>query len=641
MVTSQQSDRDLILDATDLVSLIGEHVSLKPRGREHVGLCPFHDDKSPSLAVVTHKGSAFYKCFACGAAGNAIDFAMNYHKMEFREALKFLGQKCGIALRDTRDDAPKNPATSKELLRKAMAAAVKFYQRCLADDTLGAAARSHLDDRSLSAETREAFQLGAAPEGWDHLVRQVERLAKHNANTGEKIPRESFEALGLIRSGQRGPMDGFRNRLLFPIHDELGNPIALGARRLDPNDEPKYLNSPDSPLFSKGRTLYALHRARRTIIETKHAIVVEGYVDAVALHQAGVTNVVATLGTALTRDHARSLQRMAERITVVFDPDLAGERAADRAVETFLAVPVDVRIATLPDGLDADELLQRANGLEEFHAALARGEEALSWMVRRFKANLQSSEGMSAKQQRLQELLRKLGELGFRSMEPIRRSFVMTELSKLTGVAARTLEQAMPQSRSELKLNDTAPAPAAPAPPSSARQRARRTAERNFLAALMADPDAAQVRVALGEEGLLPVSEAFTPEHFEQADLRQIWNLLVERLESGRPFHVQDVQADTDDPGLKGLCVELFQMGSGRHEATDPSEAVRRTAAEFDRLLHDAEPAPDSKRFLDPVDADARLAQLRRGGHNPTAIARNARNDARTETATRTSADLS
>ena len=143
MVLSQQSDRDRILDATDLVSLVGEHVSLKPRGREHVGLCPFHEDKSPSMAVVTHKGNAFYNCFACGAAGNAIDFVMNFHKMEFREALKYLGQRCGIELRSMRDEGPKDPATSKESLRKAMASAAKFYQRCLQEEKLGATARAH------------------------------------------------------------------------------------------------------------------------------------------------------------------------------------------------------------------------------------------------------------------------------------------------------------------------------------------------------------------------------------------------------------------------------------------------------------------------------------------------------------------
>ena len=639
MVLSQQSDRDRILDATDLVSLVGEHVSLKPRGREHVGLCPFHEDKSPSMAVVTHKGNAFYNCFACGAAGNAIDFVMNFHKMEFREALKYLGQRCGIELRSMRDEGPKDPATSKESLRKAMASAAKFYQRCLQEEKLGATARAHLDERMLNAQTRDDFQLGVAPEGWDHLARHIEKLIQHSANSADKVARESFEALGLIRSGQRGPIDGFRNRLLFPIHDELGNVIAFGARRLDPNDEPKYLNSPDSPLFSKGRTLYALHRARRSIIDSKHAIVVEGYVDAVALHQAGVTNVIATLGTALTKDHAKALQRMAERITVVFDPDNAGERAADRAVETFLSVPVDVRIATLPDGLDADELLQRPNGLNDFNAALEAGEEALSWMVRRFKANLESVEGMSGKQQRLQELLRKLGELGFRGIEPIRKSFVLTALSKLTGVPVRTLEQSMPQARVELKINQPTPAPAVQEPAKSPRQKARRMAEENLLAAIMADPNSAQVRVAVGKDGLLPISEAFSPEHFQRTDLRQIWSLLVMRLESGNSFHVQDVQAECQEPSLKALCGELFHIGSQRNEHIDPSEAVRNAAADFDKFLHDAIATSDTPTVMNPMDANARLEQLRQGGHNPAAIARFKRNIPRTETATPTSAD--
>jgi DNA primase len=639
MVNSQQSDRDLILDATDLVSLIGEHVALKPRGREHIGLCPFHDDKTPSLAVVTHKGSAFYNCFSCGAAGNAIDFAMNFHKMEFREALEFLGQRCGIQLKPRREQAPRDAATGKDALRRAMAAAMRFYQRCLEDARLGEAARAHLDERRLGAPIREAFQLGAAPEGWDHFARHVDALVKHAASTTDKISRESFRALGLIRDGQRGPIDGFRNRLLFPIHDELGNPIAFGARRLDPHDEPKYLNSPDSPLFAKGRTLYGLHRARRAIIEAGHAIVVEGYVDAVALHQAGVCNVVATLGTALTRDHARALQRMAQRITVVFDPDNAGERAADRAVETFLAVPVDVRIATLPDGLDADELLQRPDGRAAFDAALGRGEEALAWLVRRFKANLRSAEGMSARQQRLQELLRKLGELGFRAVDPLRRSFVMTALSELTGVPVPTLEQSMPQARAA--ANPEEPPRVTRTTPAGPQQRRRRAAEENLLAAIMADSSAAQARVRVGDGELLPLSEAFVPEHFEHPEFRAVWTILTARFESGRVFHVQDIQADAEDTAIKNLCAELFRLGVGRCGSGDAAHAVQSAARDLDRLIRVADsPAPDLT-VIDAAQAAARVAELGRHGHNPAAIARNARIHARTETATGASADPS
>jgi hypothetical protein len=260
-------------------------------------------------------------------------------------------------------------------------------------------------------------------------------------------------------------------------------------------------------------------------------------------------------------------------------------------------------------------------------------------MVRRFKANLESVEGMSGKQQRLQELLRKLGELGFRGIEPIRKSFVLTALSKLTGVPVRTLEQSMPQARVELKINEPTPAPVVQEPAKSPRQKARRMAEENLLAAIMADPNSAQVRVAVGKDGLLPISEAFSPEHFQRTDLRQIWSLLVMRLESGNSFHVQDVQAECQEPSLKALCGELFHIGSQRNEHIDPSEAVRNAAADFDKFLHDAIATTDMPTVMNPMDANARLEQLRQGGHNPSAIARFKRNKPRTETATPTSAD--
>jgi len=222
----------------------------------------------------------------------------------------------------------------------------------------------------------------------------------------------------------------------------------------------------------------------------------------------------------------------------------------------------------------------------------------------------------------------------------------MNALSKLTGVPVRTLEQAMPQARAELKLNttdatSTEPAPVVQEPPSSPRHKARRMAEENLLAAIMADPHAAQVRVKAGQEGLLPISEAFSPEHFERTDLRELWSLLVMRFESGTSFHVQDIQAECKEPSLKALCGELFIIGSQRNENMNASDAVRNAAADFDKFLHDTNQNRASTNFLDPADALARLEQVRRGGHNPAAIAQNVRNLNRTETVAKASADQS
>jgi len=296
------SDRDRVLDATDMVALVGEHVQLRPKGREHVGICPFHDDRAPSMTVVTHKGAGFYKCFSCGAAGNAIDFMMNYHKMEFIDALRALAERAGIELQQTRreDGATGN----RRALLRANAIAANYFRKALAHAEAGAAANAALERRGISAEMRERFQLGAAPDGWDGFVRHIDRLRAHSAGSrgDDAVPElDAFRAAGLVRDGRQGPIDGFRNRVIFPICDEMGQPIAFGARQINPEDQPKYLNSPESGVFHKGRGLYGIHLAKKSIIDARTAVICEGYTDVIACHAAGVTNVVATLGTALTR----------------------------------------------------------------------------------------------------------------------------------------------------------------------------------------------------------------------------------------------------------------------------------------------------------------------------------------------------
>ncbi|MFM7298534.1 MAG: toprim domain-containing protein, partial [Planctomycetota bacterium] len=326
-----------------------------------------------------------------------------------------------------------------------------------------------------------------------------------------------------------------------------------------------------------------------------------------------------------------------ERITLVFDPDAAGERAADRAVETFLAVPIDVRIAKLPDGLDADELLSREGGRGEFDTAIDAGEDALAWMVRRFRADLRSAESMSGRQQRLQALLQKLGELGFRSIDPLRRRFVLNALSEMVQVPAETLERSMPLPRTAAPVIATQTEPvAAPvaAEPPTPRHRARLTAERNFLAAVLGVSDRADLRVTVGDAGALPLAEAFTDEHFDHPDHRALWTLIAARLESGKSFRVQDIVADTSVPTLKLLAGELYETGSRRMESADATPALQAAAADLDRQLRTAAENPlPLRKDLDGTTLQAVLERRRKEGHRPGAIARAVRGEARTATA--------
>jgi DNA primase len=343
-----------LLQSTDLVRLIGEQITLRPKGREFVALCPFHEDANPSMYVSPAK--QIYKCFACGAGGDAFSFVMDYHKMTFPEAMKYLADREGIELPRASGAGGTGEASGGDDLRQRMRQAndhaARFYRRQI-DADAGVPAREHLRRRGITDEMVEAFGIGYAPDQWDALARAV---ARH------KLDRQAFVATGLIAERHDGSTyDRLRHRLVFPIFDAIGRAIAFGGRRLadssldDPTSEAKYLNSPETPLFNKSATLFGLHQAKKPIIDSRTAIIVEGYTDVIAAHQAGIRNVVATLGTALTRQHASELKRYCDQVIVVFDADEAGQKAADRALEVFFTEPVDVKIATLPEGSWGEE----------------------------------------------------------------------------------------------------------------------------------------------------------------------------------------------------------------------------------------------------------------------------------------------
>ena len=345
-----RNELEQVRAASDIAEVVGEHVSLKPKGREFVGLCPFHDDRRPSMAVVPSK--QIFKCFACGAGGDVFGFVMRYHGMDFPEALKYLAERAGIELRPRRADrgaaAPAgSPVYSKRDIVDANAAAAAFFRAIFEHESHGAAAREAAERRGFDAETIEAFGIGASPDRWDGLVQWI-------ASKG--LDESLFIEAGLLKKRDNGGCyDAMRNRLIFPIRDQIGRAIAFGGRRINDEDEPKYLNSPESALFSKSTALFGIDRAARAIQAERTAVVVEGYTDVIACHRAGVCNVVGTLGTALTTGHAVVLRRLCERVVLLFDGDEAGRRAADRAMEVLFAEDIDIQVARLDEATDAKD----------------------------------------------------------------------------------------------------------------------------------------------------------------------------------------------------------------------------------------------------------------------------------------------
>lgn len=433
-----------VKDACDIVRIIGDHVALKPKGREFVGLCPFHQDSKPSMTVVPSK--QIFHCFACGTGGDVLGFVQKFLRMEFREALEYLADRSGVTL--TPRNAPRTnlapgaPApTSRADLLRACATATAFFRAILNHPDHGTAARTTLASRGVSDAMIETFHLGASPDRWDGLLKTIQSKGLD--------PRPFIDA-GLLKPRDDGSAyDALRNRIIFPIHDPAGRVVAFGGRIIDPEDQPKYLNSPETRLFNKSATLFALFQASRLIQASQRALITEGYMDAIACHQGGFTNAVATLGTSLTRDHATILRRLCHTVILLFDGDSAGQRATDRAAEIFFAEPIDVRIATLADHTDAkdpDELLKRPDGPQVFSRVLDNATDLLDYRFARLRAKL-AGQGGAALARAVDDELAALVQLGLARVSPIRHRLIVRKLAQLSGLDEATILRAVPVGR--------------------------------------------------------------------------------------------------------------------------------------------------------------------------------------------------
>ena len=364
---------DEIVARSDIVELIGARVPLKKSGREFKGCCPFHSEKSPSFYVSPDK--QFYHCFGCGAHGTVIGFLIDYEKLGFVDAVADLAQRAGLELpREAQEPRDSGSADLHELMLQA----ARFFEQNLADNPRG---RDYLQARGIDAPTTAKFALGYAPDSWNALL---------NRYGGQEDERRRLQQTGLIierdtRGGERsaGFYDRFRDRLMFPIRDSRGRVIAFGGRIID-QGEPKYLNSPETPLFHKGRELYGLYEVRQAHADFKRLIIVEGYMDVVRLHQAGVTYAVATLGTATTQEHLNKLLKLTSELVFCFDGDRAGLKAAWRALENALPLARDgreLKFMFLPEGQDPDSLVA-AEGKEGFEARLKASLPLSEYLIR-------------------------------------------------------------------------------------------------------------------------------------------------------------------------------------------------------------------------------------------------------------------
>ncbi len=418
--------KERILESVDIVELVGERVALTRKGREYVGLCPFHDDHRPSLSVSPRK--QIFKCWSCGAGGDVIKFVQLSHRVDFKEALRILAQRLGLELR--RPDTDDRSAALREQIRRALTWARTHFQRNLRETASGQRAAAYARDRGMSDATIARFDLGYAPDSWDDLLTHATRAG---------IPREVLQQSGLVATNENNrTYDRFRNRLIFPICDALGRCVAFGGRTLG-DDPAKYLNSPETPLFSKSRILYGLDQARRAITAAREAVVVEGYTDAVLLSQAGVENVTATLGTALTDAHMKLLSQLSDRIAMCFDSDEAGLRAADRAVETALRHRVEVVVAVMEEEQDPADYVMR-HGADAFKSLLQSAIGALEFRWSRTLEAYQQG-GQQGQRDALEAFLRFVARVNYQGgMDPVLdQGRLISRLSDLLALPAGTV----------------------------------------------------------------------------------------------------------------------------------------------------------------------------------------------------------
>ncbi len=582
----RQEDLEAVRERTDLVKLVSGYLTLKKSGHDSFsGLCPFHTEKTPSFSVSPSK--QVYYCFGCGAGGDAIRFLREVEHLEFTEAVDRLAKEAGVTLRYEGDTpAERRAASRRQALHRANEEAAGLYHQVLQEGREGEEARTYLEKRGIDQDAAALFGIGYAPGYPDFLLRRMARGFS---------PEILLEAGLAVRDPTGGIRDRFRGRITFPVHDLSGRAVGIGARILPgrrEEDGPKYLNSPETPVYKKGEVLYNLHRAKGAVTKSGEAFVVEGYTDVIALVRAGVEQAVATCGTALGEGHFRLLSRFARRMVLAFDSDEAGARAAERAFEFQERFPVQPVVLILPEGLDPADFVGRRGG-EALRELAAEAKPLVEYMIRRSvsRQDLSTVEGQTTAVAQALPILEGLGE-------PVRQREYAHLLAELAGVSEAsvllTLERRMAGRPVEVA------------------QAIKRTAvhekvEREMLKLLARDADV--FRELVGK---------LSEEHFQSAQNRKLLTMLVEAKGD-----VGALIADTDDEKtvrlLSALTLEVLDGEQSLEYAEDvwarlQEFLLRRRSAAVRQRLQKLNPTTDEgydALFQELIAIDGELRRLK------------------------------
>jgi DNA primase len=556
---ADRGDIDRVREATDLVELVSEVTKVKRSGRSYMAVCPFHEEKTPSMSVDRAKG--LYHCFGCGKGGDVFTFVEETQGVDFGEALELLARKAGITLVRDPDEAQRRG--KRDAAVEALRRAIEVYHARLKKAPEAGPVRAYLRGRGYEADVIEEWRLGFAGVEWDTLVRSLKSAG---------VSDQAMLDAGLARRGRHGLYDVFRGRLLFPIHDMRGDPVGFGGRRVEGiereatnNPDAKYVNSADSVLYHKANVLYALDRARQAISAEGQAVVVEGYTDVIAMHRAGITTAVATCGTALGDGHFDLLRRFTERVVLAFDSDEAGEKAALRSdeLESPFRLDLDLRVAVMPDGLDPADLVQQGRTeelVEVVKNARPLLEHRIAHEVARF--DLEGPEG------RARALHAAAGHVR-RVKDQIARKEYARYVARLIGVDLGTVEQAVragARHKSEPPEREQAPLD---------------RAEAELLRVVLTNPP-----------GLDVVASDFTDER-----LRAAFEAVSGELASSAPGTPVEISR-LSDPGALGILRSLIMEDRPLPELSDMETRVRerrldREIAELEDQLARLEPGSE------------------------------------------------
>ena len=513
-----------VIDRCDIVEIIGEYVPLKKAGRNFKGLSPFNNEKTPSFVVSPDK--QIFHCFSSGIGGNVISFVMRVERMTFPEAVRLLARKVGVEIPET--PVASQARDDRQQLYGINEAAAEYFHKILLSDKSAEAekARDYLKARGVDLETARTFQLGLALDRWDGLMTHLQ---------AQKISLKLMEKAGLIiaRDNKEGYYDRFRNRIIFPIHDNRGQCRAFGARALG-EESAKYINSPETPIYTKGRHLYGFHLAKQRIAEEDLCIIVEGYMDCLMPFQHGVHNIVASLGTALTVDQVRSLRRYTKNIVLLYDTDKAGQAAMLRSLDMLVAEEMHVRIARLEEGEDPDSYIRR-HGKDAFLARIQAAESVFDYKLKNVLSKFDSSR-VEDKGRIAEEMISTIRQFP----SAVVQSGYLKELARILGVSENALG-------TELKKAEEAPQPFS-----------EEKAERVNILKPLPRVERSLVKLLLEEESLIEETRKnLRLEDIQDAAIRELMNKIFEFFEQGKKVDSIQLMNAFEDEAIHELIAQI------------------------------------------------------------------------------------